>query len=307
MLRENYRRRALEVTAPLVSIVTICFNQATYIREAIESVLSQDYEPIEYVVVDAGSSDGSREIIETYRSRLAAVIFEPDDGPADGLNKGFNSTSGEILGYLNADDAYLPGAVAGAVESLAARPHVAAVYGHGFIVDSNGRPLRYFRSSPFSPRLGVYGAAVVMQQATFFRRAAWIGVRGFNTSNSVNWDTELLMDLALAKKPLARVDEEWGLFRVHGDSISTQLWRGASDETSARVMESARANRERIFVKVMKRQPRSSDKQIRVAARIYKWVLDPAAFVNRLQELIFKKRSLARLDRKLASVRRDVG
>lgn len=293
------------MTAPLVSIVTICFNQAAYIGEAIESVLSQDYQPIEYVVVDAGSSDGSREIIETYRSRLAAVIFEPDDGPADGLNKGFESTSGDILGYLNADDAYLPGAVAGAVAALEARPHVAAVYGHGFIVDSNGSPFRYFRSSPFSPRLGVYGAAVVMQQATFFRRADWIDVGGFNASNNVNWDTELLMDLALAKKRLARVNEKWGLFRMHGDSISSQLWSGALDETSARAQESARANRERIFVKVMKREPRASDKHLRVAARIYKWLLDPATFVNRLQELILKRRSLARLDQKLASVRRD--
>ncbi len=63
-----------------VSIVTISFNQAPYLEEALRSVLDQDYDDIEYIVVDAGSTDGSREIIERYHDRLAAVILEPDEG-----------------------------------------------------------------------------------------------------------------------------------------------------------------------------------------------------------------------------------
>ena len=91
-----------------ISIVTVSFNQADYLEQAIRSVVEQDYSDIEYIVVDAGSTDGSREIIE--RDRIATVVFEPDREPADGLNKGFARATGDIFGYINADDAYLPGA-----------------------------------------------------------------------------------------------------------------------------------------------------------------------------------------------------
>ena len=90
-----------------VSIVTISFNQARFLRRAITSVLSQDYPDIEYIVVDPGSTDGSREIINAYGPRLASVIFDPDDGPADGLNRGFQLATGDVLAYINADDALL--------------------------------------------------------------------------------------------------------------------------------------------------------------------------------------------------------
>ena len=74
---------------PRVSIVTISFNQEKFLERTIRSVLAQDYPEIEYIVVDPGSTDGSRDIIERYRDRIAHVIFEPDKGPSDGLNKGF--------------------------------------------------------------------------------------------------------------------------------------------------------------------------------------------------------------------------
>ena len=76
------------------------------------SVLNQDYDPaVEYIVVDPGSTDGSRELIETFRSRLAHILFEPDQGAADGLNKGFKRASGDIFAFLNSDDVLLPGAI----------------------------------------------------------------------------------------------------------------------------------------------------------------------------------------------------
>ena len=93
-----------------VSIVTISFNQAEFLERTIESVLAQDYPEIEYIVVDPGSTDGSREIIDRYRSRISKVILRPDRGAADGLNHGFAEATGEIFGFLNSDDLLLPGA-----------------------------------------------------------------------------------------------------------------------------------------------------------------------------------------------------
>src|ERR1700738_5632483 len=101
-----------------VSIVTISFNQAEFLERAIRSVVDQDYPEIEYSVVDPGATEGSRDIIERYRSRIARVIYEPDRGPADGLNKGFACATGDIFGFLNSDDVLLPGAVRRAVSFL---------------------------------------------------------------------------------------------------------------------------------------------------------------------------------------------
>ncbi len=87
-----------------VSIVTISFNQAEFLERAMRSVLTQDYPDVEYIVVDPGSTDGSRALITAQGSRIKAIL-EKDNGPADGLNKGFASATGEIFGYINADDA----------------------------------------------------------------------------------------------------------------------------------------------------------------------------------------------------------
>ncbi|HSN21662.1 MAG TPA: glycosyltransferase [Usitatibacter sp.] len=83
---------------PRITMVTISFNQARYLEACIGSVLAQGYPDLEYIVVDAGSTDGSRDIVARYAGRLAAAILEPDAGPADGLNKGFARATGEVFG-----------------------------------------------------------------------------------------------------------------------------------------------------------------------------------------------------------------
>jgi glycosyltransferase involved in cell wall biosynthesis len=101
-------------------------------------VLAQDYPAIEYIVVDPGSTDGSRELIESFASRLAAVLFEPDQGAADGLNKGFQRASGDIFGFLNSDDVLLPGAMKSVSQAFEQNPDCDIVMGNGFIIDAQG-------------------------------------------------------------------------------------------------------------------------------------------------------------------------
>ena len=86
-----------------ITIVTISFNQARFLDQAIKSVLEQDYPLVEYIVVDPGSTDGSREIIEGYRSSIDHIIFDRDEGPADGLNRGFSMAKGQIFGFRYSD------------------------------------------------------------------------------------------------------------------------------------------------------------------------------------------------------------
>jgi glycosyltransferase involved in cell wall biosynthesis len=90
-----------------VSIITVCFNSEKTIRDTIESVLSQDYPNIEYIVIDGKSSDRTMSIIQEYGDRIAIAISEPDKGIYDAMNKGIHLASGEIIGMLNSDDIYM--------------------------------------------------------------------------------------------------------------------------------------------------------------------------------------------------------
>lgn len=88
-----------------ISVVTVSYNQAQFLERAIRSIVEQNQEDLEYIVIDPGSTDESRDIIERYRSNIAKIVYEPDSGPAEGLNKGFFHATGEVPGLINADDA----------------------------------------------------------------------------------------------------------------------------------------------------------------------------------------------------------
>jgi len=271
-----------------VSIVTISFNQAAFLERALQSVLAQTHPDIEYIVVDPGSSDGSREIIDRYRHSLASVVLEPDAGPPDGLNRGFARATGDIFGYLNADDVLLPHAVADAAEAFREHPDADVVYGHGYVVDETDTILRRFHSTRYTLWRTAYGAANVMQQATFLRRDGFVAVGGFNTANLVTWDAELLVDLALVGRRFLRVNKYWALFRLHPDSISGS-GRGTPDPRRAAregpFAAQLEANRTRLFEKMVGRPRRRSDRILGAGARLLQWATDPTHVAIRLGEV----------------------
>jgi len=260
-----------------ISIVTISYNQAEFLERAIRSVIEQDYEDIEYIVVDPGSTDGSREIIEKYRSKIAKVIFEPDNGPADGLNRGFAHACGEICGYINADDAYLPGAVRKAVQVFQNNTSLDIVYGWGYIVDLNGCIIRRFRSTPFYLWCFPYGGVWIIQQSTFFSRQAFLEVGGFNNNNRTSWDGELLLDFGLAGKKFKLIRDYWSIFTLYESSITGSKHRSAEYEI----------DHLRMFKKVTNREPKKIDTMFRIVARFQKCLIDPVGFFFRFYEKIF--------------------
>ena len=257
-----------------VSVVTLSYNQATFLERAIRSVLAQSHVDVEHIVVDPGSDDGSRAIIERHREHIAKIILEPDDGPPDGLNRGFAAASGEIFAYLNADDAFLPGAIAAAVAEFDRHPDADVIVGHGYIVDAQGAVVRRFRSAPFSPWRFAHGAAVVMQQSTFFRAEAFRAAGGFNPANQASWDAELYLEMCLAGARMRLAEGYWSLFTIHADSITG----------SGRLATAYAAAHRRLFRRVTGRDPRPTDRVLGQIARICRWLVDPRGLAERLKD-----------------------
>jgi glycosyltransferase involved in cell wall biosynthesis len=255
-----------------ISVVTISFNQAKFVEDAIRSVLSQSYPDREYIVVDAGSTDGSREIINKYRSDIDQVIFEPDQGPADGLNKGFQRASGQILGFINSDDYLLPNALEQVAAAFSRRPGIDVLSGHSFIVDRDGRQINQFYSRRFSLRRFAYGASTLAQQSTFFRAAAFARAGGFNIENRIAWDGELWVDLAQSGAKFGRIDAFLAAHRIYDESITGGgQFPAAYDEYI-----------ERMFVRIMGRPWRAIDDVTQLFHKAIEYSMHPKAALARV-------------------------
>jgi glycosyltransferase involved in cell wall biosynthesis len=201
--------------------VTPSYNQTRYLEETIRSVLEQDYPRLEYLVVDAGSDDGSVGVIERYADRLAWWTSEPDAGQAAALNKGFARAGGEILGWLSSDDTLLPGAVTRVVDELERDPETMLVYGEALFVDERGREIFPLTPRPFDVGTMVRTCANhVVQPGSLFRRRALELAGPLNERAHYLFDFEFALRLAQAGGKVTRVGERLATYRVHAESKS---------------------------------------------------------------------------------------
>ena len=200
---------------PLVSIVTPSYNSAAYLKETIESVLSQDYPRIEYIVVDGGSTDGTIEILERYKERLR-YVSGPDSGAAEAINRGFEVSHGSIFAWLSADDTYLPGAVSTAVRYLTSDPNLAAVYGEAYWVSGQGAVLGRYPTQPFDPEL-LGRECYICQPASFLRRAAFQEVGMLDAALESAFDYDLWIRMSKRYR-FSELQERLATSRMHGCS-----------------------------------------------------------------------------------------
>jgi len=134
-----------------VSIITVVYNNVKYIGESIESVLSQDYHPVEYIVIDGGSTDGTLDVVEKYRDKISVFLSEPDDGIYDALNKGINIATGDVIAILHSDDLFCGECVVSDMVKRMSDTKSEFCFSDMVIVDSvSDKVLRYYMAGYFS-------------------------------------------------------------------------------------------------------------------------------------------------------------
>lgn len=193
-------------TWPTVTVVTPSLDQGRFIGDTVASVADQDYPHIEHLVLDAGSTDQTHDVLralEAGQTRMSWTVA-PDDGQSDAINRGFGRARGSIIAWLNADDVYRPGAVSAAVEALRAHPETGLVYGRGEVLDASGTVRGPFAGwEPFRLWRLIHGLDYILQPATFFRRGLFHALGGLDVTLNWSMDWDLWIRLAGAADVLA--------------------------------------------------------------------------------------------------------
>jgi glycosyltransferase involved in cell wall biosynthesis len=178
-----------------VSVITVCFNSVGTIEDTINSVQSQTYVDIEHIVIDGGSTDGTKELLESKKSCLGVLLSEPDNGLYDAMNKGIALASGEIIGVLNSDDFFeSEDVVASIVESLNRSPACDLIFGDVVFVEPQDltQVTRYYGASRFRPWKLRFGW-MPPHPATFVRRSAYERVGKYRLDMRIAADYDMFV------------------------------------------------------------------------------------------------------------------
>jgi glycosyltransferase involved in cell wall biosynthesis len=209
---------------PLVSIVIPANNYADYLTEAIESVLAQDYPNVELLVLDDGSMDNTREVLEGYTGRFYWETHK-NMGQAATLNKGWRMSKGEILGRLSADDVLYPEAVSASVECLRKNPDAVLVYCDFDLIDEHSRVIRKIQAPEFSYRDMVAKLIAAPGPGAFFPRSAFEKAGPWDESLARILDYEYWLRLGLYGR-FVRISRVLASFRMHENSFSFRRGEG---------------------------------------------------------------------------------
>lgn len=205
-------------TYPLVSIVTPTFNQADYLAETIESILAQDYPNIEYIVLDDGSSDSTRDVLQQFSGRVR-FEFQANMGQARTLNKGWGLCHGKYIGYLSSDDILAKNAVSRLVAMLEADPKIAAIYPDCDLINPRSEVIKKNVCRPFDYENLVIGQECYIGPGALFRKDIYDLVGGWQPDLKLAPDREFWMRVGLHGK-FVMLDESLAGYRMHTGSIS---------------------------------------------------------------------------------------
>ena len=197
------------------SIVTLSYNQEKFIKECIESVINQKDVNIEYIVVDPGSKDSSRKIINSYKK--IKKVYKKDNGPSEGLNNGFSIATGDYFGFLNADDYLLPDAIK-KIEEEIKKSGANFISGKG--VQLQNKNYKTILPTKLTLEKMIYRVSKIFQPSTFFSRELYHLTNGFNPNNKTCWDYELYVDMLKVGAKHHLLNENLAVFRLYENSIT---------------------------------------------------------------------------------------
>lgn len=225
---------------PLVSIVVPSFNQGKYIRETLDSILGQDYRPLEVLVLDGGSTDETVEVLRSYDAPELQWWSERDNGVVDAVNKGLAKARGEIVGIQSSDDLYTPGAISHAVNAFT--DGVAMVYGDAEYIDAASKVTGRTHLPPFDLEAYVAKRMFIPQASAFFSRAAMHASGLWRADISYAADAEFFLRIATQGR-VVKLDAVLARYRYHeeqrdraGERIARDWEKGVRrwlDETHA--------------------------------------------------------------------------
>ena len=205
-----------------ISIITVCYNSETTIRDTIKSVLAQEYSDIEYIIVDGGSSDGTLDIIRKYENRINTVKSEPDKGIYDAMNKGIHLATGDVIGILNSDDFFeYPSVISDVVDQFKSNPKSSLVFGDVVIVEPSNtqKIVRFYDSDKFRTWKLRFGW-MPPHPASFFKCSAYEQVGNYSLDYKIASDYELFVRMLMVHKlSYTRINKV--LVRMRAGGIST--------------------------------------------------------------------------------------
>jgi glycosyltransferase involved in cell wall biosynthesis len=210
-----------------ISIITPSFNQAEFLEQTILSVLDQDYEPLEYIIIDGGSTDGSVDVIRRYEEHLAYWVSEKDRGQSHAINKGLKRASGEVISWLNSDDLYLPRTLH-TVADYFRKNDSALIHGKTILFgDSLQEKVKGAEQQDLRAR---YLAGIPFPQpSSFFRRSALLEQGFLDETLHYGMDYDLFVRLALNYE-LLPAEDIFSKYRLHGESKSMAQSRNFADD-----------------------------------------------------------------------------
>lgn len=205
-----------------ISVVTPSYQQGEFLQRTMDSVLSQAYENLEYIVMDGGSTDGSRELIEAVAPKLAYWQSTRDGGQAAAIADGLKRSTGDIMAWLNSDDIYLPGTLRLVNEYFQRHPKVDVVYGHRIQVNTEDAEVGRWILPPHDDRV-LRWVDYVPQESLFWRRSIYEKVGGLDRSFGFAMDWDLLLRFQKAGAKIVRLPYFYSAFRLHEEQKSSVL------------------------------------------------------------------------------------
>ena len=222
------------IANPLVSIVTPTYNMGNYIDKTIESVLSQDYKNIEYIIINDGSIDNTKELLDKYNNKIN-IIHQENIGQSRTLNRGWMISRGEYIGYLSADDLIKSNAVSSLINRIRNTDYVVA-YPDFELIDSNGRHIRNIETEDFNLNRLTIDLVCQPGPGALFHRKIFESLGGWREDLSQVADFEFWLRAAKFGNFL-RVPEVLASFRIHGGSGSFRKVRENNSDEIVRVMD----------------------------------------------------------------------